>query len=63
MGQEGINEIFADMDNLNRTMRLLEFIRILKRNNIGVSNTVTFLKSLSIDDQLITRIISPGRRN
>lgn len=55
---ESIGEIFTIMDNQERSMKLLDFIRILRRNGISVSNTVTFLKSLSIDDQLITRIIS-----
>jgi hypothetical protein len=58
MGQESIDEIFSMMESHNRTIKLLEFIRILKKNGINVSNTVTFLKNLSIDDQLITRIIS-----
>jgi hypothetical protein len=58
IGQDGINEIFALMDSQSRKIRLLDFIKILRRSNISVSNTVTFLKSLSIDDQLITRIIT-----
>jgi DNA helicase HerA-like ATPase len=58
VGNENINDIFKEMDATNRSMMLLEFIRMLKRSGITVSNTVTFLKSLSIEDQLITRIIS-----
>jgi hypothetical protein len=58
IGAENIAEIFSMMDNQNRSIRLLDFIRILKRSGISISNTVTFLKSLSIDDQLITRIIA-----
>lgn len=53
-----IAEIFKTMDEGNRSLKLLDFIRIMKRSGISVSNTVTFLKGLSIDDQLITRIIS-----
>lgn len=55
---DSINEIFKAMDSQNRRIRLLDFIRILKRSGISVTNTVTFLKGLSIDDQLITRIIT-----
>lgn len=55
---ESIAEVFTIMDNQNRSIKLLEFLRMLKRSGISVSNTVTFLKSLSIDDQLITRIIA-----
>jgi DNA helicase HerA-like ATPase len=58
IGLESINEIFTIMDNHNRGIKLLEFVRILKKNGISVSNTVSFLKSLSIEDQIITRIIS-----
>ncbi len=55
---ENIDQVFATMDRQNRTIKLLDFIRILKEGGINVSNMVTFLKNLSIDDQIITRIIS-----
>ncbi len=58
IGNESIDEIFLMMEANSRTIRLLELVRILKKNSISVSNTVAFLKSLSIDDQIITRIIS-----
>ncbi len=58
ISMEGINEIFETMDAQHRTLKLLEFVRILEKNSIGMPNVVTFLKSLSIEDQLITRIIS-----
>jgi hypothetical protein len=58
IGDDSIDEIFSIMEAQNRTIKLLELVRILKKNGISISNTVTFLKSLSIDDQLITRIIS-----
>ncbi|MGI0100542.1 MAG: ATP-binding protein [Candidatus Micrarchaeaceae archaeon] len=57
VGIESINEIFSTMEGSNRSIRLLDFIRILKRSGISVSNTVTFLKGMGIDDQLITRIM------
>ena len=46
------------MDANARSMKLLDLIRMLRKSGITIGNTVTFLKSLSIDDQLITRIIS-----
>jgi hypothetical protein len=58
VGSDNILEIFAAMDANNRSIKLLDLIRMLKRSGITIGNTVTFLKSLSIDDQLITRIIS-----
>jgi DNA helicase HerA-like ATPase len=58
VGNDNISEIFAAMDLQNRSIMLLDFIRMLKKSGITVANTVTFLKSLSIEDQLITRIIS-----
>jgi DNA helicase HerA-like ATPase len=58
VGSQNITEIFEKMDMQNRSIKLLDFIRALKRSGITVPNTVTFLKSLSIDDQLITRIIA-----
>lgn len=58
-----IADIFTLMDQNNRSIRLLDFIKILKGSGISVSNMVTFLKGLSIDDQLITRIISNAGGN
>ncbi|MDE1871082.1 MAG: ATP-binding protein [Candidatus Micrarchaeota archaeon] len=59
VGLEIINQIFSTMDMHDRTMKLLDFLRILKKSGgISISNTVIFLKSLGIDDQLITRIIA-----
>ncbi len=58
IGSSSIAEIFDYMDKNGRAIKLLEFVRMLKGSGIGISNTVSFLKSLSIDDQLITRIIS-----
>jgi hypothetical protein len=58
IGIDGANKIFTTMDAQNRTIRLLDFIRELRATGISVSNTVTFLKGLGIDDMLITRIMS-----
>lgn len=55
---ENITEIFGVMETQNRSIKLLDFLRMLKKSGTTVSNTVTFLKGLSIDDQLITRIIA-----
>jgi len=55
---QSITDIFKTLDNQDRRMLLLEFVRMLKKSGISTSNMVMFLKSLSIDDQLITRIIT-----
>jgi DNA helicase HerA-like ATPase len=58
VGTDNIIEMFKTMDANGRTVKLLDLIRMLRHSGITIGNTVTFLKSLSIDDQLITRIIS-----
>jgi hypothetical protein len=58
ISMDGINEVFGAMDKNQRTINLLEFINILKKNGISVANAVAFLKSVGIDDQLITRVVS-----
>jgi hypothetical protein len=58
ISMDGINEVFGAMDKNQRTISMLEFINILKKNGISVANAVAFLKSVGIDDQLITRVVS-----
>ncbi len=58
MNVENINDIFASFDSSGRAMKILDFIRILKSNGVVNPSIVAFLKSLSIEDQIITRIIS-----
>ena len=55
---EGVDKIFAAMDGQSRSIKMLEFVAALKDAGVTIANVVTFLKSLSIDDVLITRIIS-----
>lgn len=58
MSSEGIDSMFEAMDQQGRNIKMQEFLKQLKASGITIANTVAFLKSLSIEDQLITRIIS-----
>ena len=55
---EVINAIFAQLDAQKRSMKMLDFIRLMKENGVNNNDLVTFLKSISIEDTLIARIIS-----
>ncbi len=50
--------VFSAFDANNRRLKMLDFIRQLKSNGAANANIVSLLKSLSVDDTLITRIIS-----
>ena len=58
MGTEAINSIFKALNDQNRSSKILDFIRLLMANGITTEDIVLFLKSLSIEDLLITRIMS-----
>jgi DNA helicase HerA-like ATPase len=55
---EGIDELFKKMESQGRYMKMMDFIAQLKGNSVSNSTIASFLKSLSLDDVLITRIIS-----
>lgn len=55
---ENIDSLFAKMDAQARSMKMIDFVQELKANGVPSSNIVTFLKSISLDDLIITRIIS-----
>jgi hypothetical protein len=55
---EAIDGMFTTMDSHQRSMKILELVRNLNSFNVSISNIVSFLKSMSIEDTLITRIIS-----
>jgi type IV secretory pathway VirB4 component len=55
---ESIDKIFAAMDVEGRSMKMLDFVSELEHAGVTVNNIVTFLKSISIEDVLITRMIS-----
>lgn len=50
--------VFSAFDANSRRMKMLDFVRQLKSNGAPNTNIVNLLKSLSIDDMIITRIIS-----
>ncbi len=58
MGAESIASIVAAFDLRNRSLSMRDFIELLTKNSSGTRDIMTFLKSLSIDDVIITRIIS-----
>ncbi|MEM0201626.1 MAG: ATP-binding protein [Candidatus Micrarchaeaceae archaeon] len=55
---EAINSIFKVLNDQNRSSKILDFIRLLMSNGITTEDVVQFLKNLSIEDLLITRIMS-----
>jgi hypothetical protein len=55
---ESVDKIFSKMDTQGRSMKMNDFVGALKDAGVTVANMVSFLKSLSIEDPLITRIIS-----
>ena len=55
---DAITSIFGVMDSQARSIKMLDFVRQLKSGGVQTNDIVAFLKSLSIEDMLITRIIS-----
>ena len=55
---DDINRIFGLVEQQSRRIKMSDLIKMLKESGISVSNIVLFLKNLSIEDQIITRIIS-----
>ncbi|MFI5412932.1 MAG: ATP-binding protein [Candidatus Micrarchaeales archaeon] len=55
---ENIDALFEKMDAQARSIKMIDFIQELRANAVPNSNLVSFLKSISLDDMLITRIIS-----
>ncbi|MCL4371964.1 ATP-binding protein [Candidatus Marsarchaeota archaeon] len=55
---DSINKIFSTIDTEGRSLKILDFVRLMATNGVTNADIVSFLKSLSIDDMLITRIIS-----
>ena len=61
---EGIESVFSDMDGAGRNLKMLDFINVLFQNGVDASDIVLLLKSMSIEDSIITRIIAKaGVRN
>ncbi len=58
ISSENIDQLFSNMDSQNRYIKVIDFVQTLKSYGVTSVNIVTFLKSLSLDDVLITRIIS-----
>ncbi len=55
---ENIDLLFSRMDSQGRSMKVVDFLHELRDSGVPNSIVVSFLKSMSLDDLLITRIIS-----
>jgi DNA helicase HerA-like ATPase len=55
---DSINTIFTKLNSQNRSMNMSDFVKLLYANNLSINDIVSLLKSMSIEDILITRIIS-----
>ncbi|MCL5430052.1 MAG: ATP-binding protein [Candidatus Marsarchaeota archaeon] len=53
-----IEGLFKMMDSKSRNVKATDFINELRMRDVPVQSMISFLKSLSLDDTLITRIIS-----
>ncbi|MCW6161280.1 MAG: ATP-binding protein [Candidatus Micrarchaeales archaeon] len=59
-----INAVFADLDSKARSSKMLDFVSLLRSNGVSAQDIVSFMKSLSIEDMLISRIMqSTGGMN
>ncbi len=59
-----INAVFADLDSKARNSKMLDFVSLLRSNGVSGQDIVSFMKSLSIEDMLISRIMqSTGGMN
>ncbi len=57
ISSEGIEELFSKMDGQGRYIKVIDFVRELKAREVQTSVIVSFLKSLSLDDSIITRLV------
>jgi len=55
---DAITAVLEAMKAQNRSVKILDFTRLLTENGVTTQEVVSFLRSLSIEDLLITRIIS-----
>jgi DNA helicase HerA-like ATPase len=58
ISSDGIDDLLKKMDENGRYIKMIDFIQDLKTKNVASSNIISFLKSLSLDDVIITRIVS-----
>ncbi len=57
ISSEGVDELFQRMDAQARTIKVIDFIQSLREKDVQSSIIIAFLKSLSLDDTIITRIV------
>ncbi|MEM3841305.1 MAG: hypothetical protein QXN59_01250, partial [Candidatus Micrarchaeaceae archaeon] len=58
LSKDSIDAVFSDLDDQGRNVKMLDFISILAQNGVETSDLVLLLKGMSIEDSIITRIIS-----
>ena len=55
---DGVESLFKQMDNTGRRIGINAFAKELRDRGVTVENVVGFLKSMSLEDQMITRVIA-----
>jgi len=58
MGNEAIDMLFSKMESNKRSIDILTFVRDLSIGGVITNNIVEFLKSMGLDDIIISRVIS-----
>jgi len=58
MGNEAIDMLFSKMESNKRSIDILTFVRDLSVGGVITNNIVEFLKSMGLDDIIISRVIS-----
>ncbi len=58
LSDENIEEVFGRINEQGRTIKIVELANLFAGFNVTVEDTILFLKSLGIDDMVISRIIS-----
>jgi Predicted ATPase len=61
IGSDEIDSIFNAMDQNERSIKMLDLVNLLRDKNITLENIIAFLKSLSIEDEITSRIISRSK--
>ena len=56
--QDGVASLFEQIDSKGRRIGINAFAKELRDRGVTVENVVSFLKSMSLEDQMITRVIA-----
>jgi limonene-1,2-epoxide hydrolase len=58
---DSINVLFEKLDEKERSASITELVGMFRELNVSNAETVSFLKSLGIEDPIVTRIIGRGK--